>query len=123
MSGAAWVAFRGHAGHQHVPENDHGDPGSLPMAAILAAATTQEDDMTPEQAQMLTDLHTNLMSIKRTNVPVPETHAAGYFLAVAEGHAHSADVQLAGLVQQVSDLTAVVASIAKQLEAVAATTS
>jgi len=38
MNGGEWMAFSGHCGHQHVPENDHGDPGSLPMAAILAAA-------------------------------------------------------------------------------------
>lgn len=48
MSGAQWTAFKGHCGHQHVPENDHGDPGAFPMAAILAVAkngSTQEDDM------------------------------------------------------------------------------
>ncbi|MEV6696215.1 hypothetical protein AB0M68_03505 [Streptomyces sp. NPDC051453] len=50
MSGAAWNAFKGHCGHQHVPENDHGDPGDFPMAAILAAAkggtttTAKEED-------------------------------------------------------------------------------
>jgi hypothetical protein len=38
MSGARWTAFKGHCGHQHVPENDHGDPGAFPMAAILTAA-------------------------------------------------------------------------------------
>ncbi|WP_329368680.1 hypothetical protein OG896_24425 [Streptomyces sp. NBC_00669] len=117
MSGAAWTAFRGHAGHQHVPENDHGDPGSLPMAAILAAATNplEDTDMTPEQARQLADLHTNLMSINRTNVPVPETHAAGYYLAVAEGHAHSADTKVDGLVEQVGQLTAAVAAIAEHV--------
>ena len=50
MTGAQWTAFKGHCGHQHVPENDHGDPGAFPIAAILNAAkggTTppQEDDM------------------------------------------------------------------------------
>lgn len=51
MSAAKWNAYTGHCGHQHVPENLHGDPGLLPMAAILTAAkggTTappQEDDM------------------------------------------------------------------------------
>jgi hypothetical protein len=56
MSAARWNSFKGHCGHQHVPENDHGDPGSLPMAAILAAAkggtipsTSGDFDMTPEQ--------------------------------------------------------------------------
>lgn len=38
MSGATWNRFKGHCGHQHVPENDHGDPGAFPMAAILNAA-------------------------------------------------------------------------------------
>ncbi len=48
MTGSQWNGFTGHCGHQHVPENDHGDPGAFPMAAILAAAkngTTQEDDV------------------------------------------------------------------------------
>jgi hypothetical protein len=57
MSGATWNAFRGHCGHQHVPENVHGDPGSLDMAAVMSRATsiissggvppvdTEEDDM------------------------------------------------------------------------------
>ncbi len=47
MSGTQWTNFRGHCGHQHVPENDHGDPGAFPIAAILDAAkggTTQQED-------------------------------------------------------------------------------
>lgn len=43
MSAAKWTSFTGHCGHQHVPENLHGDPGLLPMAALLSAA--QEDNM------------------------------------------------------------------------------
>jgi hypothetical protein len=50
MTAAKWTAFTGHCGHQHVPENDHGDPGQFPMAAILTAAKggtnpAQEDDV------------------------------------------------------------------------------
>lgn len=50
MTGAQWTSFKGHCGHQHVPENDHGDPGAFPMAAILNAAKggtapLPEDDM------------------------------------------------------------------------------
>jgi hypothetical protein len=51
MTNSQWNTFSGHCGHQHVPENDHGDPGAFPMVAILAAAkngTTEEDDVTPE---------------------------------------------------------------------------
>jgi hypothetical protein len=46
MSRARWTAFKGHCGHQHAPENDHGDPGAFPMAAILAAAKGETMDLT-----------------------------------------------------------------------------
>jgi hypothetical protein len=39
MSADKWNSFKGHCGHQHVPENDHGDPGAFPIAAVLKAAT------------------------------------------------------------------------------------
>jgi hypothetical protein len=49
MSFAAWNSFKGVCGHQHVPENDHGDPGSLPFAQLIALAkgqnTPPEDDV------------------------------------------------------------------------------
>jgi hypothetical protein len=55
MTAAQWTNFTGHCGHQHVPENDHGDPGAFPMAAILAAAkngTIQEDDVALTDAEI-----------------------------------------------------------------------
>lgn len=47
---AAWRAFNGWCGHQHVPENSHWDPGALPVAKLLPNTTTPEtpiggDDM------------------------------------------------------------------------------
>ena len=38
FSFAAWRAFAGVCGHQHVPENVHGDPGNIAMAKVLAYA-------------------------------------------------------------------------------------
>lgn len=38
LTGAQWEAYSGWLGHQHAPENDHGDPGDIPIAEILAAA-------------------------------------------------------------------------------------
>jgi len=56
MTGAQWEGFKGHCGHQHVPENDHGDPGAFPIAAILSAAKGTNDtgdttvnDLTPKE--------------------------------------------------------------------------
>lgn len=33
-----WNKFKGVCGHQHVPENDHGDPGSLDFAKLVSFA-------------------------------------------------------------------------------------
>lgn len=38
LTGAQWETYTGWLGHQHAPENDHGDPGDIPIAEILAAA-------------------------------------------------------------------------------------
>lgn len=53
LSPDAWTAVQGLVGHQHVPENDHGDPGAIPIDVVLAAASElplpppppPEDDM------------------------------------------------------------------------------
>lgn len=38
FSGEKWRGFYGVCGHQHVPENVHGDPGALPIGKVLAYA-------------------------------------------------------------------------------------
>lgn len=40
MAPAVWDNFNGQAGHQHVPGNDHWDPGGLNVRAITTAAHT-----------------------------------------------------------------------------------
>jgi hypothetical protein len=37
MTGTEFRAFSGWCGHQHVPENEHGDPGAIPVPAIYKA--------------------------------------------------------------------------------------
>ena len=39
LSFTEWDAYRGWCGHQHVPENDHGDPGLIDIAALLPPPT------------------------------------------------------------------------------------
>ncbi|MDN5685815.1 MAG: peptidoglycan-binding protein [Brachybacterium sp.] len=38
LTGSQWDEYTGWLGHQHAPENDHGDPGDIPVAQILTAA-------------------------------------------------------------------------------------
>lgn len=55
MSQQQWDGFAGWCGHQHVPENTHGDPGQLDMAYLLGS----EDDMFEAQdRQWLADIRT-----------------------------------------------------------------
>lgn len=35
MSTATWNTYQGIVGHQHVPENVHGDPGAFPVAKLI----------------------------------------------------------------------------------------
>ncbi|MFD3532031.1 hypothetical protein [Streptomyces sp. NPDC058664] len=80
MSFADWTSFTGWCGHQHVPENDHGDPGALPFARILAVAKgdtappEQEDDMTPEERKLLVDTAAAVRRIEAKLAVAPWTY-------------------------------------------------
>lgn len=43
MTDVQWRAFKGWAGHQHVPENLHGDPGDIDFARLLGFAKSTEE--------------------------------------------------------------------------------
>lgn len=60
LSGVEWDNYRGWLGHQHAPENDHWDPGAIDPDRFLARPLTPEDEMTPEQFAVLTNLDKNV---------------------------------------------------------------
>ncbi len=43
LSPAAWDAYSGVLGHQHAPDNSHGDPGAIDIERILSAARGEDD--------------------------------------------------------------------------------
>ncbi|WP_199818686.1 hypothetical protein [Streptomyces leeuwenhoekii] len=51
MSMSAWRSFKGWCGHQHVPENDHGDPGSMDFPRVIKLAKGDTDTKTPPAQQ------------------------------------------------------------------------
>lgn len=96
MSQAKWNGFEGHCGHQHAPENLHGDPGALPMRAILDRAKGDTDVIenvpglnveAPKPPTYLAVLETDSIPAPR-NHPEYETHkfwtAESYFRFIAE---------------------------------------
>lgn len=50
-----FLAYAGILGHEHVPENDHGDPGAIPIGTLLAAAqpSLPPTSTPPKDDQML----------------------------------------------------------------------
>lgn len=42
FSDAAWLAFNGVCGHQHVPHQAHGDPGAINIAALLPVPAPEQ---------------------------------------------------------------------------------
>jgi hypothetical protein len=43
FTAAEWARFNGWCGHQHVPENAHGDPGDIGIAYLLGGHEEDED--------------------------------------------------------------------------------
>ncbi|MDH6448154.1 hypothetical protein M2155_000562 [Streptomyces sp. SAI-119] len=132
MTGTQWNNFTGHCGHQHVPENDHGDPGAFPMAAILAAAkngTTQEDDpMAGITKQDIADSVWRTDNIKagstekdpKNTTWVAETYLKGTFentvkLLTQETAQTAAIAKLAQLIGSDVDTAQVVAAVQKAI--------
>jgi hypothetical protein len=61
LSGSAWKSYTGHLGHQHAPENDHGDPGwPFPIDQILQGSG--DDDLTPEEHTWLENINKGLIA-------------------------------------------------------------
>lgn len=50
MTVKQWRAFYGWCGHQHVPENVHGDPGNFPIAEVFALAKPDAKPVTTTPA-------------------------------------------------------------------------
>lgn len=56
LTGAQWSNYYGWLGHQHVPENLHGDPGDIDIAKILAYASGSDGQEEWEVADFKTEL-------------------------------------------------------------------
>ncbi|QYW07873.1 endolysin [Streptomyces phage RedBear] len=48
MSHSQWQNFKGWCGHQHVPENSHGDPGNFPINRVLDMAKGSTSTPAPD---------------------------------------------------------------------------
>jgi hypothetical protein len=114
MSHAKWNGYRGHCGHQHVPENLHGDPGAFPIAAILAAAkgggSTDSEELDMDAKQV----HDAVWG--RDAIPSPTTVATHETNPTWKAESYLPEIidRLARLTDKVDALTAQVAALSKK---------
>lgn len=107
-----WDAGSGICGHQHAPENTHGDPGNFPIARFIAFLTKatpspEEDDM-PTPAELW----------RADIIPSPDGNASNptwrpdSYLRETFRQARAASTATRELTAQVAALTALVSQIA-----------
>lgn len=66
LSGSQWLDYYGWVGHQHVPENTHGDPGDFPMAKVLSMAKSKAwETKPPTTEERLTALEKRVAALEK----------------------------------------------------------
>lgn len=78
LSYAEWSAYKGILGHQHVPENSHGDPGAIPISTILAAAKPQGGFMADLTEEQQDEIYTKIRHIAASVVPHHQVNDARF---------------------------------------------
>jgi hypothetical protein len=98
MTPQQFARYEGVCGHQHVPENDHGDPGLFPIGRYLALAflpvPEEDDDMKITDKVPLTPLVKRLMGTELDEISVGallQYAAAAAFVALRAATAEQAD--------------------------------
>ncbi|MGP3971520.1 hypothetical protein [Streptomyces sp. 6N223] len=101
LTGAQWLAYYGWLGHQHVPENDHGDPGDIDFARVLEHAKGTATQPTtpkppPEQENDMAVARETADEVWRHRLPNQDGRHAGAIL-------RSADEGVAELIREVRE--------------------
>ncbi|MFF7329632.1 hypothetical protein [Streptomyces sp. NPDC008150] len=123
MTGTKWQSYTGHCGHQHVPENLHGDPGLLPITAILTAAQsgTTSTQTVKETSVAGFDLDDLKFLATKDGVFTAPTDAADYDPDPAKpGHYWSLGTHIAGLTAKVRAMEKRLAAMDAKLDAILA---
>ena len=98
LSPAAWKTYNGWLGHQHVPENDHVDPGAIDIATLLGTGEEEFDMASGDE--IMTFLKT-----LRQDLTVFGTHSLHETVENFAKNQRTTRNQLDDLEKKVADLT------------------
>lgn len=102
LSGAAWERYTGWLGHQHAPENSHGDPGALDWRRILRA---EEDDMPYSEDQLRSIISSEVTRVLRIAVgPDDASVPAGAYFQRLERKVDAGNTRLVAIEDVVDTL-------------------
>lgn len=104
MSPAEWDTFAGWCGHQHVPENDHTDPGRLPIGSLLATESEQEsqEEDVPLRSDMIAAPDGSGKSVRASDV-ITATHRLAEQAAVRAGASEALGRETVALLREILD--------------------
>lgn len=82
FSGAKWDGYNGWCGHQHVPENDHGDPGNIDISYLLNVGIVSTQNSGPVAYVPATgdDFKEKIMA-----KPILQRGSSGYDVKILQG--------------------------------------
>jgi hypothetical protein len=102
LSGKQWTNYSGWLGHQHVPENVHGDPGSFQMGKVLVYAKNKTWEntlsMTPAQVHAAVwDVDDVAAPKAAADIKTNSTWQPRSFLTDLDNRVRAMEVQLAAI--------------------------
>lgn len=71
LSGATFDDYSGWLGHQHVPENSHGDPGAFPWARMIRLVEAREKGLNVDEKTLRAIIRSELKEFILTEQIVP----------------------------------------------------
>lgn len=100
LTGAQWNAYKGILGHQHVPENDHGDPGNIwPQLAQAINQGGEDMPITDADAKRIAQEVWRGTKIKRAGSKFADKD--GYVTVIQDlADDLTSDIQQLGLIKQ-----------------------
>lgn len=122
MSGTQWNNFSGVCGHMHVPENDHGDPGSINFTKLLAMAkgTTTPSEEAPVADLTKDDVYLAVWHTAKLSAPNGTADAEAGKKWQAQVHLRDINNRVRSLQQAVSAQNATIAELVKTVVALSA---
>lgn len=81
LSGSTFDDYSGWLGHQHVPENVHGDPGAFPWARMMQLVNAREKGLNVDEKTLRSVIRSEVLDLLKKEAIVPNKPTAAQLAA------------------------------------------